>query len=133
MHVQFRNLRIQDLGRSTWVPANKDLTGDFTLRLEWRGKESGSLFFGDISLSPRGDFAMSGNKTAAPAEPQKGVKPISSGEWHQLALSFHKGRLVVHVDGVRVQDRQNVASVGALRGYVFLDVRREEVLSRGKL
>jgi Domain of Unknown Function (DUF1080) len=93
MHVQFRNLRIQDYGRSRWKSAEALPAGDFAVRFGCKG--ACALRFGDLRLEQ--------------GEPQKGVKPLASGEWKRMSVSFHHGRLVVHSDGVRIYDLRGVA------------------------
>src|SRR5262245_18112185 len=56
VQVRFRNLRIQEFPKSEWVAAPDSVKGDFTMRFQFRGKESGILFFGGVVLSPRGDI-----------------------------------------------------------------------------
>jgi len=152
MHVSFRNLRIQDRGRHTWAPLVKPTTmagngptrratvgpqGDFTLLLEYR------LTAGSAVLSFRGlRLALDTGDVTGPAglmahcEPQKGVKPITSGDWKQVTVSFHNGRLVIHTDGVRTVDVRDAASSRAavaldLSGdaNARMEVRRFDLLS----
>lgn len=129
MHVSFRNIRIQNLGRSKWMPMADwgNLGGDFTFRFEVRGKASDPLTFENFSLRRNGDAGIE-SRGLVVAVPQKDVKPILPGEWKRLTVSYHGRRLVVHVDGVRVQDLRNVYTTKKLGFFTGSEVRAAELL-----
>ncbi len=131
-HVAFRNLRIQDLGKSRLLPVvqqknfpagtgsfktafNHLYSSDYTARLQYRVTK-GTINFDlvgtsrlriPLGVSGPGDLTDGGARVIARPEPQKGVKPFPLDGWNQVTVSYHSGRLVVHANGVRVVDTRD--------------------------
>jgi hypothetical protein len=99
LRVRFRNLRIQELGLSTWsrLRPGRQVSGDVTLRMQFRGSEL--LLFRYLRVNGEGTLMGLAFAPIARAEPQAGVKPILPREGKVVTLSSHDGRRAAPATG----------------------------------